>query len=1111
VKNRGEMLAQEVGLAPTPMPPSIVTGSQTRTRDEETDENIFSEANNTASQPRAAVTDENALSEANQETSKSHPAPTAAAAAPIPQGSTERTPERTGTTGDSQTEEVLFFTETTQDLQTQTESELPFLPQANSSNAPPDNFGSTTRPIATAAAVAPLSATAPQPPPSSTGTPSFHIEEDCTSEEAAAKPIHAVQNSHPAETVTAAKGVAPPVPHTRGPGHTPRGARPDSTRPPQRPPSRTSSRYGTPRVSRGDNAAVAPAPQSLIPEPQASRVPHMPRASVAQSDRSIAFQVEDVVTDATAATATAQSRVPQMPRASVAQSDRSIAFQVEDEVSDATSLTFRVEPSAAKQRRSEVSVDPGTLTDNSDIRFSVVPESQVSRAAKASVDPATNTETSEIHFDVEQSRGSRIPTMGEHATANSMTSLQFDIESTADNTRHSSISHFSIDNDEPEPVPVKGGAQAGEAAPVEEIITESEERRRAQKAEEERRKKALAERSQYMNTRPWDANAPNPRARRTSSQAAAHGREKQEAEKRDTMAKRHQDMHARPWRAGMSTSPKKQTPAEKKPHNAYDRPWRTHMATSPKKAAPVEVKPTNQRPWRTGMATTPKKKRTATPGAEEDKEWQQPSRTTKATAAPPTASSSSYTSSSATSTEESVQRAPKEVIPLLPVKPAFDAEEAAKFITPPPVLKAPLQVLGEEVEGWSETASQQRNLQAILEVMRARERDCIRLSNQLEAQESAMKHLNKELYMIRDAYVRKHGTDVTGVPLHGRREPEQEGAAEEAAGAAAGVSVEPTKEEYMLLRLYPRQTHQAMDYVAMKEQRSGGPVVSVLSDEDMSDGERDDFAEDIERWRVERQALRKEKVRLARERRDLSFQMRRGSNIKDIKLTQPTSGRGPLDRRAYGTETKVDIDGYDKLMDLRIAAQKADVEAANAKDQYENLCMIAVTMKKQHSANSRELTDAQEVQEEAKERYDNILQEIRHRVEEARPLIDKAQATLREREREAMHSDEENAQSELREYSDAILAARLQIDRAAAMADAASGDEDRMRRASTPRAGMSRAATPRGSTRPGVSPRGRANSQSNNDDVFARLTGRKSVDVQNRTSAATPKETSVPA
>ena len=1168
---------------------------------------MFSEANNnnTASQPRNDTTDENAHSEAFHEASQPRQAAapataTAAAVAKQPrQGDTEQlrteqTPERTGNTGDAETDEVQFFTETTQELHTQTESDAHRLPRANGAGAQ-------------TAAPARLNPTAPTP--TSAGTPSVRVdgEGDNASEAAAQQPVQVV--SHPAEE--AAESIAPPVPRTRGPGHTPRGARPNSTRPPQRPPSRTSSRYGTPRLSRGDaQPCSAAAAQALIPETQVSRVPqavplsvtrsdhsanfqveddpsyaekgaagaqvsHLPqiiRPSVAQSDRSINFQIEDEVSGGAKNAAEAQashssqmirpsvaqsdrsinfqvedeppgavkdaadaqkraSHLPQTIRPSVAQSDRSINFQVENEVSDANSVSSKVEPTAANQPKLEHSVEPETLTETSDIHFSVVPESQAAgagaggaaaRSGLTSAERGANTETSEIHFEVEPTQSSHV-----QATTNSTTSVQFDIASTANNTRHSSVSHFTVENDEPQPVPVKQTSQVnGNAAAVpEEVVRESEAGRRAQKAEQEHPKKALAERSKYTNTRSWAANTPHPRARRTNSQAAAHARKKQEAEKDDSAAQRHKDMHARPWRAGMSTTPKKQAPVEKKPRNAYDRPWRAHMSTSPRKVVPVE-KVVNDRPWRAGMATTPKKKRAVSPESSDEEvgntTWRQ-ARNSRA-AVPPVRAASPSTSSSSpaslSSAESSVRRAPARDIdiPLLPVKPFFDAAEAAKFVTPAPVLKAPLQVLGEEVEGWCETVSQQRNLQAILEVMRARERNCARLSSQQQLQEVMTRHLNKELYAIRDAYVRKRDTDVTGMPLHARREAVQENGVDGGGGdaAAAGAAKAEKEPDYMLLRLYPRQTHQATDYVALMQQRSGVAAVSVLSDEDMSDSEKADFAEELAQWRAERQSLRKEKARLARERRDLTFQMRRGSNIKDIKLTQPTSGRGPLERRASGTETKVDIDGYDKLMDLRIAAQKADVEAANAKDAYDSVNTMATMMRKQYNANSRELTDMQEVQEEAKERYEKILQEIRHRIEESRPVIDRAQATLQRREREALRSNEENAQAELREYSDAILAMRLQVDRAAAMVDAAGGDEERMRRASTPRVGgMSRTATPRGSIsgsrRPDASPRGRANSQSKNDDVFARLTGRKSVDATNGASADAPKETSVQA
>ncbi|KPI84065.1 hypothetical protein ABL78_6890 [Leptomonas seymouri] len=969
-------MVHEVSSASIPAIPSIVTGSQVGTRDE------AAETNSAPLGPRSNATDESAFAEANrQEAAAVQPTKTN-----TEQLHAQQTHDRRRDIGAKEINEMPPFTGVTQ-AQQQVEGK-------SQSAGPLERVGT--------------------------------------------EPLQTGQDSHTADGATTA--IAPPVPLTRGPGHTPRSARPNSTHPPQRPPSRTSSRYGTPRVSRSNNAPPA-------------------------------------------AAAVKASHSSQMARPSGTLSDRSVVFHVDDEISSTASVSFQIEQSTANRRKSEASIDRGTLTDNSDIRFSVVPESHISRPSASGA--RQGTEASEVHFEVEPSRGSRIPAVADRAT-NSMSSLQFDIDSAGDHTRHSSISHFTVENDEPGPklVPVKrvsqvdgnaDGSAAVSSPNPEEIETESEERRRLKKAEEERRRKALAQRSEYMSMRPWDTNAPHPRARRTSSQAAAHNREKQEAEKRDNAAKRHRDMYARPWRTGMATTPRKQHISEK--------------------CTPAQESLAEETGWRQTRNAGP-----------------------KARPASPTSSSSAASSSSTTSPspseKSSVRGASKAIIPLLPIKRIFDVEEAAKFVTPAPVLKAPLQVIEEEVEIWCETVSQQRNLQSILEVMRVRERSSARLSSQQEAQENTMKHLNKELYAIRDAFVRQRGTDVTGMPVRTRREGTP-GKVTEGGAASPAAQIESSAQDYILLRLYPRQLHPATDYIALKQQRSGGPTVSVLSDEDMSDGEKADFAEDIERWRAERRALRKEKFRLVHERRDLNFQMRRGSNIKEIKVTQPTSGRGPLDRRASGTETMVDIDGYDRLMDLRIAAKKADVEATNAKVQYENLSMLAVKMREQHSNDSRELADAQELQETAKERYESILQEIRHSIDAARPLVDKAQVVLNQREREAMRSDEENAQAELRGFSDAILAVRLQVDRAAAMADAAGEDEKRMRRASTPRAGLSRTATPRGSisggTRPGVSPRGRTNSQPDIDGVFARLTGRKSTCMQGSAPAAMPPETSVQA
>ncbi|KAG5476977.1 hypothetical protein LSCM1_05311 [Leishmania martiniquensis] len=722
-------------------------------------------------------------------------------------------------------------------------------------------------------------------------------------------------------------------------------------------------------------------------------------------------------------------------RASLAQSYRSVQFVVGEDATDTTSILFQAEASMRSRNPIEPSIDLQTYTDGSD-----------------------------INFDVEQSQAAALIRSG---AATRSASLRFDVESTNDATHHSTISRFSIEGDEPEPkqgaAPVKApkiksdklrkkqmawGTRPsvereensprkaassrvvyGKVKPIE-YISWSEKRRRAQRAEAEWRAQVLRERRLYMGERAWEANKPSPRARRTSSESAAYALKQQQEMKKEEADKRRRAMNARPWRTNSATPNK----------------WRSVSRTKRRRwSAPPSARSEGvaMGEWRAAPLMIPQE------GQAGDK-------------APANLAENLLASS--TSSEEHGNSAAGMRYGR-PRSPVFNRLDDAKFVTPAPVLKAPLEVMGEELEDWTYTVNQQRNLQAMAQVMRARERTLVQLVNQLKTHSSVMMRLNKNLYGARDHYMQQHGGDVGGAALIPRKSKTPQSPGRTKAGGSPGAA-----------RLYKEERHRATDYYAMKMSGSGPRPVSVLSDDELSDSERERNAKVLESWRVERAVLREEKVRMVRFHRDLVYQMRRGSNIKDIAVTQPTSARGPLERAAAGTETAADVDGYDRLRGLRMQTQRALVEAANAKKVYEATLRMAATMSERYNPSSAEVEGTKEWWNTAREKYVSSLQELQQSVNEARPLLERANALKALREKKVTTLLDERATEDLQEYSDAVLAVRMQTDRAQALAEAAANHELHVvGSVATPKPGTSQATTP-------------CVTSSNGDDVYARWT-----------------------
>ncbi|KAG5477239.1 hypothetical protein LSCM4_04457 [Leishmania orientalis] len=810
----------------------------------------------------------------------------------------------------------------------------------------------------------------------------------------------------------------PRLPGARGPGQTPRENAEEKGLPPRKTPSRLSLRNGTPR--------------------------QRDETSTQEVKTGLGSSVRNV-------------QAGSKPRASLAQSTRSVQFFVNDDGTDTGSILFQAEASMRGRNQVESSVDLQTYTDGSDINF------------------------------VEQSySASQAAALARSGAATRSASLRFELESTNEATHHSTISRFSIEGDEWEPRQIagasdlidregdgakkaaavaakkqkagrgkskKGGRSArssvnrqddsarkaasdrvvyGKVKPIEHISW-SERRRRAEKAEAERRTQVLRERRLYMGGRPWETNKPNPRARRTSSESVAYTLKQLQEKKKEEADERRRTMNARPWRTNSATPRKSRSVSRSK-----RRRWSA---------------PPSARSDGAGMAGWQ-----AAPLATVPEEMQAENSKDLARLAEDLRSSSS---------EEHVGAAEPARYGR-PRPPLFDRVEATKFVTPAPVLKTPLEVVGEELEDWTYTVNQQRNLQAVAQVMRARERTIVQLMNQLETQSRVMTRLDKDLYSARDQYAQQLGRNVAGPAL-----PAPQSAKALQSPGRTMASPPPS-----VARLYKKEQHQATDYYAMNRSHSKPRPVSVLSDDELSESEKESHASDLQRWRVERAVLRDERARMVRCRRELVYQMRRGSNIKDIAITQPTSARGPLERAAAGTETAVDVDGYDRLRNLRMQTQRALVEASNAKKVYAATLRMAYTMSERYNPSSAELEGTKDWRNTAREQYVSSLRDLQESVKEALPLLERANALKARREKMINASLDESATADFQEYSDAVLAVRMQTSRAQALVEAAATDEERMLgSAITPQAETSQSGTPRGSP-------------SDSDDAHSRMMSR---------------------
>lgn len=770
------------------------------------------------------------------------------------------------------------------------------------------------------------------------------------------------------------------MPSSRGPGRLRHDAVSDETAPPRRPPSRSSSRYGTPRIHHEGSTAAAPPPPPPLLAPTVSCRGSGGAAGVSSSS------------------------VPYNCSLAPSHSEASLTFAVEDDATTTArqSIQFQVEPSTTSRH-------------------------------------VTGAEASEIHFTVEdstmsQSRDPRSLSRNQRGCSLPTTageSIQFDLHSNDGPTSGSSV-NFDVED----PAAVARGSAA--ASHTDDVgvnplpRTESEMKRMTKAAEEKRRREVLEERSKAINTRPWRTNSKSPsKMRRTSSQSAAHHIQQEDHELKKSAEQRRRSMYERPWRTN-SAPPKRTITKEPK-----DTPRATSATRSRKLQHNGEANPTPSAPPRTAAA-------------EKSSQAPMPLDSPVEHAAPVVEEpQQSVASPSATAEAPAVTVVTKK----RPAVHAMPVQQAK--------LQKPIAIIEEELEACISLVNQQRNIQGISQTVRQRERLIAQLAARIDQMEKEIVRVDKELYAVRDEVVRKTNRDVVGQPL---RPPQEKKSAASTPRHTAPPQLRPQPEDDIVKRLYPEVAYRVPDYYAMKAEKNGGRLVSCLSDSDISDDELQSHADDLAAWQEERTALLKEKANLVQQRHDFLFHMRRGTNIKDISAVRPVSTLSPLRRAAAKSPSAVDANGYDRLAQLRLDAQRAEVEARTTREQYIGLIATAERVRRRCDFHqSSEATEAREECAAAKQQYSNAIAEMQESVMELDVLTSRATTAMKARERRLSAvplEEEEGSEADVDDNSDIISAAIIQKTRVEALLAAIDENETRMRAScTTPR--RSSCATPR--------------------------------------------------
>ncbi|CAD2217268.1 serine/arginine repetitive matrix protein 1 [Angomonas deanei] len=409
--------------------------------------------------------------------------------------------------------------------------------------------------------------------------------------------------------------------------------------------------------------------------------------------------------------------------------------------------------------------------------------------------------------------------------------------------------------------------------------------------------------------------------------------------------------------------------------NEYDRPWRSgSVPGSPTRPTPKEpespatpkgyVPSVYDRPWRTGAKsprkTSVKKKRPPPAAKAAPKEPVHPERRV---------SKLSHT---------------LEPIPVTPTPSSVVSDKPTTPASPPRVeARGVCDILGEEVQEWGELVSQQNNLLLLLNHARQREREVQRGEKAAVVEARTLSRVTGELYRLRDLIVRKTGCDLTGAPLPRNR-------SSRSRSRSPGKTPRSGRKSYVD-RLYPHDTvaPQATDYIAMKRQEKLDHP-SVLSDDELTEEERQQNAEALEAWREERAQMRRVRAQLLKEQKEYQHHLRRGTNIKDLSVITPVSPRGPIEREAIKHYGVVDKDGYDVISALRVQAKNSEVQLAEAK---EKLRKEEAMREGRRGQLQQELQQLKIDREEKKQAYTESVQHLQETLRRAQELRQASQSS----------------------------------------------------------------------------------------------------------------------
>lgn len=305
---------------------------------------------------------------------------------------------------------------------------------------------------------------------------------------------------------------------------------------------------------------------------------------------------------------------------------------------------------------------------------------------------------------------------------------------------------------------------------------------------------------------------------------------------------------------------------------------------------------------------------------------------------------------------------------------------AVTTVTPPPVLiRSPRAVLVEECDAWTDMVNQQANLEALRTVMRERERLVVRTVQKINLAEQTLRHLDTQLYKLRDTIVQRRGRDVNGNSIYpeesGRRAASRPRSSPGPANRGSRSNISP--------RLYPEVLTQNAACLYM-ERQPFRKSRSCLSDDDIDVADLRSHAVDLAKWRAERPQLLAKRARLAQQQKELRFHHRRGTDIKNLSAITLTSSRGPLERAATKSHSAIDASGYDVLVKLRLEEQQSAVAVYRAREKL-------ITIRDQEASRGQgflvEYEGMQNLHHQWKERHARAVSNLKNLLKETKQAM----------------------------------------------------------------------------------------------------------------------------